>query len=100
MQRGGDLAKVARRDCLRDRCPQLDTVTVDTDPDMESVARMFFGWQSDARMQVSLDGAEGWFREAAARGERRDLVIWDCYSRHGMCTKTDLRAAGLTPESP
>ena len=80
--------------CIVHHCPQVKLVTVDIDPTVLWAARHYFGWNA-GRGAVSMLGAEEWFRQSAARGDRRDLVVIDCAWRHTVppgCRSVELLA--------
>jgi hypothetical protein len=66
--------------CIAHHCVNTTVETVDIDPDVEALAVSYFGWRNQT--VVHLDGAERFFRAAADRGDKHDLVLFDCFSRH------------------
>jgi hypothetical protein len=68
--------------CLAHHCPNLELTTLDVDPDVLWVANAFFGWAN--RSTVVVGSTERWFRRAADKAETYDLVLVDCYTKHGL----------------
>lgn len=80
--------------CLAYHCPTLDLTTLDVDPDVLSAANSFFGWEN--RSSVVIGDTETWFRQAADRSDQLDLILVDCFSRHGIaagCRRPGLLAS-------